>query len=64
MTRQIQINRVRFGLKTNLKDNCIFCGELVNLDDEGVQYKNGTCAHESCDDGGQFNRANASDFND
>ena len=46
------------------KDNCKFCGEFVNLDDEGTQYRDGSCAHESCDDSNQFQKANESDFRD
>lgn len=43
---------------------CKFCGGWVNLDDEGTQYRDGSAAHEACDDGDQFNRANESDFRD
>ncbi len=60
------------GMKTKLatrkgavnNDMCCFCGCRVNLDDEGVTYENGKCAHESCHDGNEFNKANASDFRD
>lgn len=48
----------------NALAKCKFCGESVNLDDEGTQYADGSAAHEGCDDGDQFNRANASDFRD
>ena len=56
-------------MKTNYanpktKDCCCFCGQYVNLDDEGVQYGNGKCAHEHCDDANQFNKANEADFRD
>ena len=45
-------------------DNCKFCGSFVDLNAEGVTYKNGTCAHEACDDSDSFSRANESDFRD
>ena len=59
-------------MKTNMtltqpkqtKDLCCFCGCRVNLDDEGVTYANGKCAHESCHDGNEYNKANESDFRD
>jgi hypothetical protein len=43
---------------------CKFCKDLVNLDDEGVQYRDGSAAHEECDDCNSFNQANAGDFRD
>lgn len=43
---------------------CKFCGDWVNLDEEGNTYANGTAAHEDCHDSNEFNRANASDFRD
>ena len=46
------------------KDLCRFCGRFVNLDDEGVTYPNGKCAHDSCNDGNEFNKANESDSRD
>ena len=45
-------------------DNCKFCGEWVNLDDEGNTYRDGTCAHEGCADGDTFERENEVDFRD
>ena len=45
-------------------DFCIFCGEWVNLDDEGVTYGNGACAHDGCHDGNEFAKANEADFRD
>ena len=48
--------------KTNSADNCKFCGSFVNLDDEGVTYANGTCAHDHCDDSHNFQTANSGDF--
>lgn len=47
-----------------ISDRCRVCNQVVNLDDEGVQYPNGTCAHESCADSDNFNRANEQDFRD
>jgi len=55
-------NWTRKGFNAHAK--CKFCGDFVNLDDEGTQYADGTAAHEACDDGDQFNRANAGDFRD
>jgi len=46
------------------KSLCKFCGEFVNLDDEGVTYKNGQCAHEDCHDSEEFRRENAADLAD
>lgn len=43
---------------------CKFCGDDVNLNDEGTQFKDGTCAHEECDDAEQFRRENAADLRD
>lgn len=62
MTTTEQPKRARKGLTAEA--TCKFCGDIVNLDDEGTQYRDGTAAHEACDDGDQFNRANASDFRD
>jgi hypothetical protein len=47
---------------SNTKNDCKHCGTRVNLDDEGVQYPNGTCAHDHCNDGHEYNEANASDL--
>lgn len=47
-----------------MKAICCHCGKLVNLDEEGVTYKSGQHAHEGCDDAREFDRANASDFQD
>lgn len=46
------------------KDFCCFCGSYVNVNDEGVTYANGKCAHDHCHDGNEYNKANASDFRD
>jgi hypothetical protein len=43
---------------------CKFCKSEVNLDDEGVQYRDGSAAHEECDDCDSFNKANSADFRD
>lgn len=57
-------------MKTNLsqskrgKDCCCFCGGWVNLNDEGVTFGNGDCAHEECNDSNEFSKANESDFRD
>lgn len=48
-----------FSKRANL---CKFCREHVNLDAEGTQYPDGTCAHECCDDAETFARDNAGDF--
>lgn len=47
-----------------IRDACKFCGERVDLDNEGVTYKSGECAHEDCDDQADFERENAADFRD
>ena len=46
------------------KDCCVFCGQWVDLANEGVTFSSGGCAHESCNDGNEFNKANESDFRD
>jgi len=46
----------------NQSDTCKFCGTHVDLDDEGVQYPSGECAHDGCDDGAQFVAANQPDL--
>lgn len=43
---------------------CIFCGDWVNLDEEGNTYANGTAAHEACHDSAEFERQNSGDFRD
>lgn len=43
---------------------CKFCRTFVDLDNEGVTYANGACAHESCTDSNAFEKANESDFRD
>lgn len=43
---------------------CRRCGEPVNLDEEGVTYGSGECAHEACDDREQWDRENGQDFRD
>jgi len=45
-------------------DLCKFCGEYVNLNDEGTQYRDGSCAHEECEDSDTFARENEADFRD
>lgn len=47
-----------------MKTTCRRCGDPVNLDDEGVTYGDGTCAHEACDDREQWDRANGADERD
>lgn len=47
-----------------MKTKCKFCGEPVNLDDEGVTYRDRTCAHEECHDAEEFRRDNAADLHD
>lgn len=42
-----------------MKDICKYCGQQVNLEDEGATYKDGTCAHEQCHDNAEFERENA-----
>lgn len=54
----------QIGARKSAFERCKFCGGMVNLDDEGVQYPNGTAAHEHCADSDDFNRQNASDFRD
>ncbi len=41
---------------------CKFCGELVNLDEEGATYRDGSCAHEQCHDNNEFERENAAEL--
>jgi len=43
-------------------DRCKFCGGFVNLNDEGVTYRDGKCAHEDCHDSEEFRRENAADL--
>ena len=43
-------------------DCCKFCGGFVNLNDEGVTYRDGSCAHEDCHDNEEFRRENAADL--
>jgi len=47
-----------------ISDRCRVCNQTVNLDDEGVQYPNGTCAHDHCADSSAFFNANDADFRD
>lgn len=47
-----------------MADNCKFCKAPINLDNEGVTYADGKCAHEHCDDSNEFNKANESDLRD
>ena len=56
-TQRINENRKPF-------EACKFCGLHVNLDDEGVTFQDGTCAHEQCNDSNEFQAANASDMCD
>jgi hypothetical protein len=49
---------------TIISDRCKVCNQAVNLDDEGVQYPNGTCAHDDCADSSAFFAANDADFRD
>lgn len=42
-------------------DKCKFCGAHVDLDDEGVTYKDGSCAHDGCHDGEMFRAENEAD---
>lgn len=44
-----------------MKQKCKFCGDLVNLDLEGTQYKDGSASHEHCEDGHNFRCANVQD---
>ena len=46
------------------KTFCKYCGERVNLNEEGATYKDGTCAHEDCHDAEEFRRENAADLAD
>lgn len=41
---------------------CKFCGDWVNLNEEGNTYRDGTAVHEDCHDSHQFQKENASDF--
>lgn len=43
-------------------DKCKFCKEPVDLNDEGVTYRDGTCAHEGCHDNNEFERENATEL--
>lgn len=43
-------------------DTCKFCGERVDLNGEGVTYKDGTSAHEDCHDAEEFERENATEL--
>lgn len=45
-------------------DRCKYCQESIDLNDEGIQYSDGSCAHEHCDDSQQFQNANRLDFDD
>lgn len=45
-------------------DCCKFCGQWVNLAEEGATYSDGSCAHESCHNNAEFERENAADFRD
>ncbi len=45
-------------------DSCKFCRSFVDLDNEGVTFRDGSCAHESCADGDDFSKQNESDFRD
>jgi hypothetical protein len=51
-------------MSTKKSDLCKFCDERVNLDGEGVTYKDGSCAHEDCHDAEEFRRENAVDMED
>jgi len=53
-----------FDQPKQTKDLCCFCGSFVNLNDEGITFGNGKCAHESCSDSNEYNKANESDFRD
>jgi hypothetical protein len=41
---------------------CKFCSAMVNLDDEGIQYRDGSAAHEECGDSDTYRRENAADL--
>ena len=41
---------------------CKFCREYVDLREEGVQYRDGSCAHEECHDQDEFDRENAAEM--
>ena len=43
---------------------CCFCGEQVNLSEEGATYRNGNSAHEDCHDANEFGRENVADLRD
>jgi hypothetical protein len=38
---------------------CKHCGKLVDLWQEGSTYRDGTMAHEECEDANEFDKANA-----
>ncbi len=58
-----RVTRATHGRKPGLQ-LCKFCGDWVNLDEEGNTYADGTAAHEACHDTSEFERQNASDFRD
>ena len=43
---------------------CKFCGANVDLDDEGVTYRDGASAHDDCHDANEFERENSADLRD
>jgi hypothetical protein len=47
-----------------VKSFCKLCGDPVNLDDEGVTYRDGSCAHDGCDDRMEWDKANGADERD
>jgi len=51
-------------MKNKSHQSCKFCGGLVNLDDEGVCYKDQSCAHEECHNNEEFDKENAADMRD
>lgn len=47
-----------------MKTNCKFCGEHVDLENEGNTHVDGSVSHEGCSDGDTFERENAADLSD
>jgi len=54
---------LRLEIKTS-SDSCRFCGQYVNLAEEGNTHSDGSVSHESCYDNAQFDKENAADFRD
>ena len=57
-----RLNKFNPKRKRAMKPKCKFCGEPVDLDDEGATYRDGTCAHEDCHDNEEFRRENATEL--